>query len=122
MPAAIELDQLGKDWTGVARQRLHLRQNGIGFDCVVFAICHRIELLPRQPGHATILVPGALGELSQPVGCANARRGRHARPRVLGSECDLDKQTFLADRIDRAAATLHIGSAARNIGTDRIGT
>jgi hypothetical protein len=66
LPAAIELDQLGKDWTGVARQRLQLRHNGIGFDTVVFAIRHRIELFPRQPGHATILVPGASASFAAP--------------------------------------------------------
>jgi hypothetical protein len=40
---------------------------------------------------------------------------------VLGSECELDKQAFLADRVDRAGATLHYRERPRDIDTDRIG-
>ena len=60
-------------------------------------------------------------ERSQTLRRANMLGGGHPRRRMLGGEGELDQHRFLADRIDRAAATLHVGSAARHIGTDRIG-
>jgi hypothetical protein len=121
LPAAIERDDGSYDRTGLGRQRLQFRQNGVRFRRVIFAIRHGIEPLPRQPGHAAILVPGGVGKISQSIRRANVQGGRHARLRVLGCERKLDEDGFLADRGDRDAATLFIGSAACHFNTHRVG-
>ena len=64
---------------------------------------------------------GGVGELAQSLGRVHALGGGHARFRMLGGERELDQRGFVADRGDRAAATLRILCAARHVGADRIG-
>ncbi len=88
---------------------------------LALAIGDRVDALPREAGHAVILVPGGVGEPAQPVGRAHALRRGHARFRMLGGERDLDQRVFVADAGDRDAAALGVPRAACDVGADRVG-
>ena len=121
LPAAIKLDHRGEYGARFARQRFQLREYRVGFGFLIKLLLHRIDPLPREPGHAMIAVLCRRGEFAQTVRRSDALRGRHARLRMLRGKRKLDQRLFSANAGDRDAAAFRIERAVCHCSADRIG-
>ena len=121
LPAAVEFYHRGEYRPGLGRQRFELRDDELGFGVLFAAVLDRLDALPREPGHAVVLVLGRVGELAQPVGRGHALGRRHARLRMLAVQGDIHQRGFIAHAGDSGAAALGIARVQRHFDPDRIG-
>ena len=121
LPAAVELDRRREDRRGRGRQRFQLQEQRVGLRRPAGTIGDRVDPLAREPGHAVVPVPRAVGEPAQAVRRVHALGGGEPRLRVLGRQRDLDQRGFVAQCGDRDEAAVGVECAQRDVGPDRVG-